>query len=61
MIHVTGIAKGFGSKTLYRDGSFQINPGDKVGLVGPNGAGKSTIFRIIMGEEGMDAGRLDSG
>lgn len=58
MIHVTGIAKGFGSKTLYRDGSFQINPGDKIGLVGPNGAGKTTIFRIIMGEEGVDAGSV---
>lgn len=58
MIHVTGIAKGFGSKTLYRDGSFQVNPGDKIGLVGPNGAGKTTIFRIIMGEEGVDAGSV---
>lgn len=58
MIHVTGIAKGFGSKTLYRDGSFQVNPGDKIGLVGPNGAGKTTIFRIIMKEEGVDAGTV---
>jgi ATP-binding cassette subfamily F protein 3 len=58
VVHVTGIAKGFGSKTLYRDGSFQINPGDKIGLVGPNGAGKTTIFRIIMGEEGVDAGTV---
>jgi ATP-binding cassette subfamily F protein 3 len=58
VIHLTGIAKGFGSKTLYRDGSFQINVGDKIGLVGPNGAGKTTIFRIIMGEEGIDAGTV---
>ncbi len=58
MIHLTGIAKGFGTKTLYRDGSFQVNTGDKIGLVGPNGAGKTTIFRIIMGEEGIDAGTV---
>ncbi len=58
MIHLTGIAKGFGSKTLYRDGSFQVNVGDKIGLVGPNGAGQTTIFRIIMGEEGVDAGTV---
>lgn len=58
MIHLTGIAKGYGSKTLYRDGSFQVNPGDKIGLVGPNGAGKTTIFRIIMGEEGVEAGTI---
>jgi ATP-binding cassette subfamily F protein 3 len=58
MIHLTGIAKGYGTKTLYRDGSFQVNPGDKIGLVGPNGAGKTTIFRIIMKEEGVDEGAI---
>ncbi|HVK59893.1 MAG TPA: ABC-F family ATP-binding cassette domain-containing protein [Bdellovibrionales bacterium] len=58
MIHLTGIAKGFGTKTLYRDGSLQVNPGDKIGLVGPNGAGKTTIFRIIMKEEGVDEGSI---
>src|SRR4051812_2903884 len=58
MIHLTGIAKGYGSKTLYRDGSFQVNPGDKIGLVGPNGAGKTTIFRIIMKEEGVEEGTI---
>jgi ATP-binding cassette subfamily F protein 3 len=58
MIHLTGIAKGFGTKILYRDGSFQVNPGDKIGLVGPNGAGKTTIFRIIMKEEGVDTGTI---
>ena len=58
MIHLSGIAKGYGNKILYRDGSFQVNPGDKIGLVGPNGAGKTTIFRIIMGEEGVTEGTV---
>lgn len=58
MIHLTNIGKGFGEKTLYRNGSFQVNPGDKIGLVGPNGAGKTTIFRIIMGEEGLEEGTV---
>jgi ATP-binding cassette subfamily F protein 3 len=58
MIHLTGISKGFGEKTLYRDGNFQIRKGDKIGLVGPNGAGKSTIFRIIAGQEGVDEGSV---
>ncbi|MEK7358609.1 MAG: ATP-binding cassette domain-containing protein, partial [Bdellovibrionota bacterium] len=58
MIHLSGIAKGFGPKTLYRDGSLQVNPGDKIGLVGPNGAGKTTIFRIIMGEQRVDEGQV---
>ena len=58
MIHLSGIAKGFGSKTLYRDGSFQVNPGDKIGLVGPNGAGKTTLFRMIVGEDRPDEGHV---
>lgn len=56
MIHVSGISKQYGSKILYQNASFQINPGEKIGLVGPNGAGKSTIFRVITGEEGVDTG-----
>jgi ATP-binding cassette subfamily F protein 3 len=56
MIHVSNVSKHFGPKLLYKDASFQINPGDKIGLVGPNGAGKTTIFRILMGEEGVDEG-----
>ena len=37
-------------KTLYSNATFQINPGDKVGLVGPNGTGKTTLFRMIIGD-----------
>ena len=59
MIHLTGITKQYGNKILYKDGSFQVRPGDKIGLVGPNGAGKTTIFRIITGEEGVDGGTIN--
>ncbi|WP_374035387.1 ABC-F family ATP-binding cassette domain-containing protein [Bdellovibrio bacteriovorus] len=58
MIHLSNITKQQGNKVLYRNGSFQINAGEKIGLVGPNGAGKTTIFRIIMGEEGIDGGTV---
>lgn len=58
MIHISGISKQYGNKILYKNGSFQINPGEKIGLVGPNGAGKSTIFKVIMGEEGVDSGAV---
>ncbi len=58
MIHLTNISKQYGSRVLYRDGSVQIRPGDKIGLVGPNGAGKTTIFRIITREESVDGGTV---
>ena len=59
MIHLTSINKQFGSQILFKEGSFQIRPGDKIGLVGPNGAGKTTIFRIITREEGIDGGDVN--
>jgi ATP-binding cassette subfamily F protein 3 len=54
MIHLSNITKQYGSKVLYKNASFQINDGEKIGLVGPNGAGKTTIFRVITGEEGCE-------
>ncbi len=54
MIHLSNITKQYGSKILYKNASFQINDGEKIGLVGPNGAGKTTVFRIITGEEGFE-------
>ena len=54
MIHVSNVTKQYGNKILYRGASFQINPGEKIGLVGPNGAGKTTIFKILTNDEGVD-------
>ena len=58
MIHASSISKQFGTKILFKSASFQINTGEKIGLVGPNGNGKSTIFKIIIGEEGYDGGSV---
>ncbi|MCM2353940.1 MAG: ATP-binding cassette domain-containing protein [Pseudobdellovibrio sp.] len=58
MVAFNAVTKQVGTKILYSNGSFQINPGDKIGLVGPNGAGKTTIFRLIMGEESPDQGTI---
>jgi ATPase subunit of ABC transporter with duplicated ATPase domains len=59
MISFTSVTKQHGAQILFVDASFQVNPGEKVGLVGPNGAGKSTIFRLITGEEAADDGEVD--
>jgi ATPase subunit of ABC transporter with duplicated ATPase domains len=56
MIALSGICKQYGKQVLFVDASFQLNPGEKVGLVGPNGSGKTTLFRLITGEEQADDG-----
>ena len=58
MISFANVSKQYGRQVLFVDASFQINPGEKVGLVGPNGAGKTTLFRMIVGEEGPDEGEV---
>jgi ATPase subunit of ABC transporter with duplicated ATPase domains len=56
MIALSGVYKQYGRQVLFVDASFQLNTGEKIGLVGPNGAGKTTIFRLITGEEHADDG-----
>src|SRR5260221_2724400 len=56
MIAFSSINKQYGKQLIFVDASFQLNPGEKVGLVGPNGSGKTTLFRMVMGEESTDEG-----
>jgi ATPase subunit of ABC transporter with duplicated ATPase domains len=56
MISFSRISKQYGRQVLFVDASFQLNPGEKVGLVGPNGAGKTTLFRMIVAEDAADEG-----
>jgi ATPase subunit of ABC transporter with duplicated ATPase domains len=58
VISFSNVNKQYGKQLLFVEASFQLNPGEKVGLVGPNGAGKSTLFRIIAGEESVDDGSV---
>ncbi len=58
MISFSNISKQYGRQILFVDTNFQLNPGDKVGLVGPNGSGKTTLFRMIVGEESPDEGEV---
>jgi ATPase subunit of ABC transporter with duplicated ATPase domains len=59
MISFNNVTKQYGGQILFVDASFQVNPGEKVGLVGPNGAGKTTIFRLLMGAEVPDEGTVE--
>jgi len=58
MISFSKVSKQYGRQLLFVDASFQLNPGEKAGLVGPNGAGKTTLFRMITGEEHADDGEV---
>src|SRR5215467_2360339 len=58
MISLANINKQYGRQLIFVDASFQLNPGEKVGLVGPNGSGKTTLFRLIVGEEAPDEGEV---
>src|SRR5690348_961467 len=59
MIAFSNVSKQYGGQILFVEASFQINPGEKVGLVGPNGSGKTTLFRLVTGEEIADEGSVE--
>src|SRR6218665_3258518 len=59
MITVSNLALSRDGRELYRDATFLLHPGWKIGLTGANGAGKSTFFSLLLGELTPDAGRLD--
>ncbi|WP_300349533.1 ribosomal protection-like ABC-F family protein [Clostridium sp.] len=52
------LSKSFGIDEILRDVTFNINEGDKVGLIGPNGEGKSTLFKILTKQLDYDSGEL---
>ena len=58
MIAFSRISKQYGRQVLFVEASFQLNPGERVGLVGPNGSGKTTFFRMIVREESPDEGEV---
>lgn len=60
LFRLSEVKKSYGGAEILRGVSFQINPGEKVGLVGRNGAGKTTVFRLITGEEAVDSGEMVS-
>ncbi len=58
MISFDNVSKSYGSKVLFENVTFNINKGERIGLVGRNGNGKTTLMRIITGEEEADSGKV---
>ena len=56
IINAQEISKSFGATTLFRDVSFTVSEGDRIGLIGPNGSGKSTLLKILAASIAPDSG-----
>ncbi len=61
VVEANGLKKAFGDKLLFDDFDFNLPPAGIVGVIGPNGAGKTTLFRMIVGQEAPDGGKLRVG
>ena len=61
VIEVNGISKSFGDRLLIENLSFSLPPAGIVGIIGPNGAGKTTLFKMLTGQESVDAGTVKVG
>jgi branched-chain amino acid transport system ATP-binding protein len=58
LLSVAGVTKRFGGIVANRAVSFDVAPGELIGIIGPNGAGKSTLFEVITGFYRPDAGQV---
>ena len=58
LMQIQGLVRRFGGLTAVAQATFDVHPGEIVGLIGPNGAGKTTLFNIISGHMHSDAGRV---
>jgi energy-dependent translational throttle protein EttA len=61
VVRADGISKAFGDRLLFEEMTFNLPKGGIVGVIGPNGAGKTTLFRMIVGQETPDNGKLTVG
>ncbi len=58
VLKITGLGKSYGIETIFKDVSFEIRSGERIGLVGANGAGKTTLLKCIMNTEEPDTGSV---
>src|SRR6185436_3425170 len=58
IVQLSDVHFGYPGTDIFTGVSWQVNPGDRVGLVGPNGAGKSTLLRLIAGDLSAERGQV---
>lgn len=59
LLSVENVVKHFGPEPVLDGVTFEVRPGEKIGLVGPNGAGKTTLLKILAGHEQADSGQSE--
>ncbi len=60
-IELNEVSKAYGDRTLFRDFTYILLPGDRIGIIGPNGCGKSTLLNILTGILTPDFGSVEMG
>ena len=58
ILNAQKLAKSYGANPLFKNVSFTVSEGDRIGLIGPNGSGKSTLLGILAGRVDPDSGEL---
>src|SRR6202045_1732785 len=56
IISAQGLAKRYGAAPLFKNISFTVSEGDRIGVIGPNGSGKSTLLEMLCGKTKPDSG-----
>lgn len=58
LLSVNSLDMGFGDNDLFLNMSFEIQPGDRIGLIGVNGSGKTTLFKLLIGDYKPNKGTI---
>src|SRR5215469_4863357 len=58
ILNAQNVTKQFGATPLFKNISFTVEDGDRIGLIGPNGAGKSTLLALLAGQVETDEGEV---
>jgi ATP-binding cassette, subfamily F, member 3 len=60
VLHAEELAKAY-DRPLFKDLSFTLTRGKRLGIMGPNGSGKTTLLRVLLGDEEPDSGKVQRG